>query len=113
MPERGIYRVTYDRPTGQWLIPRDGYPGTLAKYGTRSGAIGLAKRIAGTYLPSKLVVHLLDGHVEEEMSFELARAAAPAQKGEKPAGWMKVTHKEQPVVEEGRPSAEQPPGDGR
>ena len=71
-----VYRVTYDRLSGVWLVTHDGYPAALARYPTKYGATVLATRIADTYQPSRLVIHHIDGRVEQEQKFrgELAIA---------------------------------------
>ncbi|MBI4500226.1 MAG: DUF2188 domain-containing protein [Gemmatimonadetes bacterium] len=69
METRNVYRVTYDRLSGLWVVTRDGYAGLLAKYSVKAGAVSLAERIADTYQPSRLVVHHLDGQVEAERVF--------------------------------------------
>jgi hypothetical protein len=82
--ERNVYRVTFDRPGGQWIVTRDGYDGVLARYGTKTGAVSLAQRIADTYRPSRLLVHHLNGQLEQEMVYlgdawtRVAREPQPA-----------------------------------
>lgn len=67
--DRTVYHVTYDHAGEHWQVKQEADASPAGTYSTKEEAVSIARGAAQGNRPSQLIIHKMDGQIQEEYTY--------------------------------------------